>query len=749
MPSQEIRALNRAIPFSTNGDSDPLMDSPGGAGVMVLQWIGAASNQAPGYWSTARDIWLRSFYLRSDYLKITVATFVQKAYAVPLAIIARDHNVKAHVALAEQLHGDIMRNSGLLKGFFGEFAKFATDYVTQDNGAFMLVMGGGKANGPIVGPVVGLMHLDSQYCTRTGNPEYPVVYTHTDGKRYKLHYTRVIFLSSMPSGNAELYDVGLCAVSRCIDAAQDLLDVMVYNAEKFGSRPARQILYGKTGVTLKNINDAIALANTKMNSQGLDRFSRTVLMAPAAPTGTMDLGTLDLASAPDGFNRNEVTILDIAVIAGAFGLDLRDLAHSLGLQGQTKADAEIQHLKTRGKGVEQFLTDFTEQLNQKALPDTLEAYFDYIDDTQDRQAADIAEVRARGRQIDLTSGVITVRLAREQMLENGEIDQDQFDSLELAEGRLPDGLDVLMLFQSQDSEISRILGGIVDNPLNSQIMSVDVDGQPQPVDPLGDIINERMLLAWQRHDTAPNANIKRKMRQAIAALTKLQAIVRPVETEPETTPTEDEQPAEDEDEPEPATVKSYHTKQDEDLDELMGTYSDDFDELVTAANNGEMKQDDFDRELEALVAAMLLAAFLRGSRLSEAELTARIRERVDEGIDINLDSIPGLSGDIYSGRYQPEQLGEEGAGRRVEMWVNSLAGMYALGQLHRRDDPRFEWVVGPTEHCETCARLNGQVHTASEWLSSGYAPQSGSLACRGLRCQCQLSETSEPVQGGF
>lgn len=535
MASQELRDLSRVIPFSTNGDSDPFASAPGGADVMVLRWIGAASNQAPGYWSTARDIWLRSFYIRSDYLKIAVATFVQKAYAVPLQITARDHSVKAHVALAEQLHDDIMRNSGLLKGLLGEFAKFATDYATQDNGAFMLVMGGGKADGPIVGSVVGLMHLDSQHCTRTGNPEYPVVYEHTDGKRYKLHYTRVIFLSSMPSADANLYDVGLCAVSRCIDAAQDMLDVMVYQAEKFGSRPARQILYGKTGITLKQMNEAIALANTRMDSQGLDRFSRTVLMAPASPTGALDLDVLDLAKAPDGFDRQQSTILDMAVIAGAFGLDLRDLAHSLGLQGQTKADAEVQHMKTRGKGVEQFLMDFAEQLNQKVLPETLEAYFDYIDDTQDKQAADIAKVRAEGRQIDINSDVVTVRVAREQMLENGEIDETQFEDMELAEGRLSDGLDVLMLFQSQDSEIRRILDFGIENPLDVAANGATITPQ---------LIDEHVLLAWQRHDAAPNANIKRKMRQALAALDKLRTLYQAPQMDTE--PAGDEQPAEDE-----------------------------------------------------------------------------------------------------------------------------------------------------------------------------------------------------------
>lgn len=535
--TQEIRALQRDIPFdvSTNGDG-------GGLSYRILQWIGYTGSHAPAYWSTARDTWLRQFYLDSDYLKIAVSTFTQKAYGVPLVIAPRVHTVSAHAALAGQIYSDLMRNSGLLKGFYSEFSKFTIDYLSQDNGGFMLVMGPGKADGPITGQVTGVMHLDAQHCVRTGDPLYPVVYHHTDGKPYKLHYTRVIFMSSMPSTDALLYDVGLCAISRCIDAAHDMLDIMHYTAEKLGSRPARQIVYAKKGATLPQLDKAILHAQSKMDSQGLEHFARTLLLAPAQGQ-ELDLAMLDLAKTPDGFDRMQSTILDLAVIAASFGLDMRDLAHSFGVAGQTKADAEVMHMKTNDKGVQRFLTDFAEQLNQKVMPETIEAYFDYVDDTQDEQAATIRKLRAEGRTIDLTSGAITLRIAREQMLENQEITEEQFEDMELADGRLRDGLDVLMLFQSQDTEIRRILDIGIINPMADAVDAA--------------IIDERIRLAWERHDTAPNANIKRKMRQAIAALTKLRTMQ--TASEPRTPPAEEEQPAEDEEESETAATKEAIT----------------------------------------------------------------------------------------------------------------------------------------------------------------------------------------------
>jgi hypothetical protein len=721
MASQEIREIERTIPFQLNGNAN--LD--GGMAFSVLQWIGAVGSYCPPYWSTARDIWLRNFYLRSDYLKIATRTFVEKTTGVPLTIAARDYSVKAHVAMAAEIESNITRNSGFLRGFSNEFNKFVADWCTQDNGAFMLIMGPGKADGPITGQVSGVVHLDSQRCTRTGHPEFPVVYAHTDGRRYRLHYTRVILMSSIPSANADLFDVGVCAVSACIGSAQDMLDIATYNQEKLGGRPARQILYAKTGASVKQLSDATLLANVKMDAQGLDRFSRTMLLAPSSPTGQLELDMIDLASAPDGFNREMATILDVAVIAAAYGLDMRDLSHSFGVAGQTKADAEAMDKKTKAKGVATFLDNFAEQLNQKVLPEAIEAYFDYVDDTQDEQAAEIRKLRAEGRTIDLTSGVMTVRTTREQMLADEEITDNQFEDMELADGRLADGLDVLMLFQSQDREIRSILMDI------DPALAVDAA-----------LVEERRRMAWLRHDSAPNANIKRKMRRALAALAKLQATTQQVATEPATPPeieTDEEQPAEDE-EPE---FKAIHTKQDDDLDELMADYDDQLTGLVDSARTGQTSQDSFEEEMAAVVAAMLLAAFLRGSRLSEVELTDAMRERFGEELEINLESIGGFADDIYDGKYSAENLGEEGAGFRTALWVGALARVYAQGQVSRKGNPRYRWNLGATErHCSTCSSLAGQVKTAADWLTEGYLPRGSNLECRGYRCDCSFSEVS-------
>lgn len=87
---------------------------------------------------------------------------------------------------------------------------------------------------------------------------------------------------------------------------------------------------------------------------------------------------------------------------------------------------------------------------------------------------------------------------------------------------------------------------------------------------------------------------------------------------------------------------------------------------------------------------------------------------------------------------------------RAELWLNKgLMEFYWLGVLlaGAAQDKRYRWVLGLTEHCNTCLGASGQVHTAEEWLESGVYPRSSRLECGGYECQCSLEETDEPASG--
>lgn len=423
------------------------------SGIWLVQWMAQAGYNVPPWWSVHRDTSLREFWKKSDHLSGAIYTMTSKMTAIPNKVVARDQSVRKYVKAAEEA------TIRLRAAEFGEswvvfYSKWVEDLLTQDNGAFAEIIGPGDPDGPIIGAPVGLAHLDSWRCQRTGNTTYPVIYTDTDGKRYKLHRSRVMYASQMPSPIAEMYGVGFSAVSRCLNVSQTLMDILIFKQEKLGSRPHRQILITRGGLDPTDIQSAFQIAEGHMDSEGLTRYSKVVVGGDRSiPEAGVDV--IELSSMPDGFDENTSITLGMATIALAFGVDARELFPAMG-SGASRADALLQHLKQRGKGPGQILEITENLINYKFLPPYLRFEFDFQDDAQDRQVAEIKRIRIEGHRQAIMTGTVSTRVIREQMLNDGDLDRSQFERLELEDGRLADGTSVLALFYSEDPTSERL-----------------------------------------------------------------------------------------------------------------------------------------------------------------------------------------------------------------------------------------------------------------------------------------------------
>lgn len=436
------------------------------SGIWLVQWMAQAGYNVPPWWSVHRDTSLREFWKKSDHLSGAIYTMTSKMTAIPNKVIARDQSVRKYVKAAEEA------TIRLRAAEFGEswvvfYSKWVEDLLTQDNGAFAEIIGPGDPDGPIIGAPVGLAHLDSWRCQRTGNSTYPIIYTDTDGKRYKLHRSRVMYASQMPSPIAEMYGVGFSAVSRCLNVSQTLMDILIFKQEKLGSRPHRQILITHGGLDPTDIQSAFQIAEGHMDSEGLSRYSKVVVGGDRSiPEAGIEM--IELSSMPDGFNEETSITLGMATIALAFGVDARELFPAMG-SGASRADALLQHLKQRGKGPGQILEITENLINYKFLPPYLRFEFDFQDDAQDRQVAEIKRIRIEGHRQAIMTGTVSTRVIREQMLNDGDLDRSQFERLELEDGRLADGTSVLALFYSEDPLLKDYLDLGVADPLDIEM----------------------------------------------------------------------------------------------------------------------------------------------------------------------------------------------------------------------------------------------------------------------------------------
>lgn len=431
----------------------------GGLGMVpLLFYMGKANDIIAPWWSFKRDSDLTHFWKASDHLSGAIYAMNSKMTTIPVKVMARDVSIKSHVIVAEQYTELLNKSVQFGEGWMNFFSRWVEDLLTQDNGFFIEVIGPGAKDGPIEGMAISMAALDAARCTRTGNPLYPVYYTDTDGKMYKLHYSRVIYGTQISSNRREMNGIGFCAVSRCINAAQNLVDIAVYKQEKLGSRPQRQILITKGGLDPEDLQAAIKLSESRMTSSGLTRFSKSIAVGDRNVPNS-GLEQIDMASVPDGFDEKESTILGMSVISLALGMDARELFPGME-SGASKADAIIQHIKQSGKGPGQILQQASDLIDQKFLPPFLKTVFDNLDYTEDRQIADVRGVRAQVRERNMKNRLTTARVERETMVADGEITTSQFEELELGDGRLSDGVEVDILFKSKDKDFVEFLGGV-------------------------------------------------------------------------------------------------------------------------------------------------------------------------------------------------------------------------------------------------------------------------------------------------
>lgn len=527
---KEVEAAREASVQSRATDDTSLL------GRNVVLVLSRAGQLISPWWSRSRDMELRRFWKQVDHLAGAIYTFESRLSTIPFQIVPKDATIRAHWRLAEEFHNLLLEEAEFGEGWNSFYEPWVEDLITQDNGAFAEVIGDGDVDGPIVGMPLGVAHLDSSLCTRTGHPEFPVLYQDPKGDLHKMHFTRVIYAAQMQSPFEQMHKVGFCAVSRCINIAQNLLDIMTYKQEKLGSRPARGLMITQGGLDPDDIREGMALANEMQDNQNLTRYSRTAVVGHADMPDS-DVKVVDLSSMPDGFDEKESVSLGMATIALALGVDARELFP--GMQAAaTRADALISHIKQRGKGLGQVLQLTERRFNAKFLPDTLTMVFDFQDDAQDAQRSEIRLRRSERHKIDLNENILDERAVREQMVADGDLSKEQFERLEMQDGRLPDGDPIFTLFFRPDTAPELDMG--VNNPLDIK--------NNDPIVMLDAIAEKRQ--AFLIEGTAASPNRKSIIKLMLGALDDLEKMYGGLSAQMATIPrsppvVEDEQVAED------------------------------------------------------------------------------------------------------------------------------------------------------------------------------------------------------------
>lgn len=748
------RAVLQAVEESIEASVGEVQDGVD-VGIPILPLMAGASRLAPAWWSFNRDVFLRNFWKRSSHLSMMVYTGQNMLVNTPMRVVAKDPSIVSHAEQAELLTYMLMNVAEFGESLLVAKTRFVEDLLTQDNGGFMEVIGDGDPAGPIEGLPHSVRHLDARYCWRTGNPRFPVVYhdPNDGGKAYKLHRTRVVYMSQMTSADVERNGVGFCAVSRSLQFAQHLYDIMVYKQEKLGSRPTSQILVG-SGFKGSHIMQAVLAANQAMNNQSLSRYSRVIGIGSDDVNAKLDAISLNEF---DPFDEETSVTFAMYGMAAAFGIPIQEVWPVSGARSSRGGD--MQESRQRGKLPAEFHHELDQQLSQKYLPPHLKMVSDWSDDYQDEREAINEDIRARNRERDLENETITIRTAREQMVDKGDLIREQFRRMELEQGRLENGQPVSVLFYMKEKPYSKFLDLGVPYPT-----SLRVNDKDQMLDSIseaqGAVLEELAGITSNRG--------RRKFEECLAALDWLYeeyfTYEEPIsfedmalapgkvshdmhdiqEAQDAMEGNAEEEGEEGDGETEDARAESNMPNEARDgtlvppqnpksVSIKQSSIDDILDELEDDLNREFAKEEPSRDRLKEIVLLAFLLSYLEGAEIEAGVMSESQSKTVSDAQEAFVESIDNMLNRKANGVDMGPTVSRIASHAKSLYWEGFVVADGKGGE-------KATWYIGATEkHCGDCLEFDGQTKTRKEWRDGGKLPQSFALECTGRYCDCLLA----------
>jgi hypothetical protein len=425
----------------------------------LLFHLGVAADEAPDWWTPQRDAYLMDFWKSESFLASAIYSLCARNAGFRWEVTGPPDGT-AHLK-------QVLQTAEFGEGWQELVLKVSEDLYRTDNGAFIEVIrparaqvegkvypavaqrnritrdlewyailnafGGRKqvtasevTESPADWPIA-LAHIDSLKCTRTGDPDVPVIYRDISGKQHELNAWQVITLSDMPSSIEEMHSVGFCMVSRVLRHAQTIRDFGIFRSEKISGRFARAVHL--TNVDSDLITDAIAKAQAQSDERGLTRYSQPIITNTINPDGRPYNVTIPLAELPENWSEDDAMRWYIALIALAAGEHYSFFAPMPGRRLGSAREVEVQERQARGKSSRLFMEAIISKFaNSGVLPPNVTFTFKERDPEEQAGNEEAEARRARTRRERIESGEITPQVARQIAADEGDL-TDQYLSM--------------------------------------------------------------------------------------------------------------------------------------------------------------------------------------------------------------------------------------------------------------------------------------------------------------------------------
>lgn len=353
----------------------------------IRAWLNKADLQEPRYQADtrARDKWMSEFWMQEPHLAGVLNSMVDIDKNRGWSMVGGRNQVRRFTSVLYEAEAG--------KGWRNYASKQSTSFYTSDFGAPTEIER--EFDSPLA-RMTNLYHVDPADCRLIAeenrrNPEREVLDYYGGGAVQKWRTYDYFRLTSMPSIRADMFGVGFCAVSRCLEIAKLLIAVFEHDKEQLGAS-APQGFLTINGYTQEQWDEAMEKRAQEREDKGQLYYNDVmVLVSPGSP---IDLKLTSLSQLPGNFDLEKFVQTMMQAYALCFGIDVAEVysvraGAALGIGTQS----QVQSAKARTKGENSFWLTLQDALRRE-LPDTVDFEVDQRSDEGDKIAIEARQLEA-------------------------------------------------------------------------------------------------------------------------------------------------------------------------------------------------------------------------------------------------------------------------------------------------------------------------------------------------------------------